>query len=46
MPSKCLKATFDEDENMASYELHIQAKNDDKSDWSRYEGRYESRKKP
>lgn len=43
---KCLKATFDEDENLGSYELHIQARNGDKTDWSRYEGRYESKKKP
>ena len=43
---KCLRATFDEDENLASYELHIQGKKDDKTDWSKYEGRYESKKKP
>ena len=44
---KCLQATFDENsENLGSYELHIQAKKDDKTDRSRYEGRYESKKKP
>ena len=43
---KCLRATFDEDENLVSYELRIQAKKDDKTDWSKYEGRYESKKKP
>jgi hypothetical protein len=44
---KCLQATFDEHkENLGSYELHIQAKTGDKTDWSRYEGRYESKKKP
>ena len=43
---KCLRATFDEDENLGSYELHIQIKKDDKTDWSRYEGRYEAKKKP
>uniref|UniRef100_UPI003784E733 hypothetical protein n=1 Tax=Prosthecobacter sp. TaxID=1965333 RepID=UPI003784E733 len=43
---KCLRATFDEDQNLGSYELHIQFNKDDKANWSRYEERYESKRKP
>jgi len=34
---KCLKATFDE-RQLGSYELRIQAKAGDETDWSRHEG--------
>ena len=43
---KCLRATFDEDENLGSYELHVQSNKDDKRNWTRYEERYESKRKP
>lgn len=39
---QCLKATFDEDVNLGSYELRIVSRQDDKTDWRRHEGRYES----
>jgi hypothetical protein len=32
---KCLQATFDEGVNLGSYELVIQARKDDKTDWSK-----------
>ncbi len=43
---KCLQATFEEDQNLGSYALSILAKKDDKTDWSKYEGRYDSKKTP
>jgi hypothetical protein len=43
---RCLQATFDEDVNLGSYKLRIEAKKDDKTDWSKHEGRYDSKKKP
>lgn len=43
---KCLRATFDEDLNLGSYQLRIQTKKDDKTDWTKYQGRYEAKKKP
>jgi hypothetical protein len=42
---KCLQATFDGDVNLGSYELVIQGRKGDKTDWSKYGGRYESKKK-
>jgi hypothetical protein len=42
---KCLRATFDEDVNLGSYELRIQAKEGDKTNWKKYEGRYDKKKK-
>ena len=41
---KCLQATFNE-HKLGSYELRIQAKPDDKTNWRRHEGRYGPRKK-
>ena len=41
---KCLRATFDE-HKLGSYELRIQAKPDDKTNWRRHEARYGPRKK-
>ena len=43
---KCLRATFDEDENLGSYELHVRLNDGDKSNWTRYEERYGSKRKP
>lgn len=42
---QCLKATFDEDVNLVSYELVIQGRKDDKTDWSKHAGRYEAKRK-
>ncbi len=41
---QCLKATFD-DVNLGSYELVIQGRKDDKTDWSKHAGRYEAKRK-
>lgn len=42
---QCLKATFDEDVNLVSYELVIQGRKDDKTDWSKHAERYEAKRK-
>jgi hypothetical protein len=42
---KALRATFDEHPGLGSYELHIRAKEGDKTDWSKHTGRYTSKKK-
>lgn len=39
-----LRVTFDEDDNLGSYELRILNGTEDTADWSRYEGRYEAKK--
>lgn len=41
---KCLQAIFD-DFMSSSYELVIQGRKDDKTDWSKHEGRYEAKRK-
>jgi hypothetical protein len=43
---KCLRATFDEDQNLGSYELHVESNKGDTAHWTRYEERYESKRKP
>ena len=42
---ECLKKTMDGDVNYDSYELHIVPRKDDKTDWSRHEGRFEVKHK-
>ena len=42
---KALRATFDEHPGLGSYELRIQAKEGDKTDWSKHTGRYTKKKK-
>lgn len=38
---KCLRATFEENDNLGSYELFIRARKSDPANWKRYEERYE-----